>query len=352
MLGGTLSTPRDEREPPTLSPVVLVAEVGGTNLRTARFDPVTRTLLNRRQALSPSYLSTGGSPEDVLDRLLRTLSRLGSESLQGQRADVVSVAYPGPIDRDGDVLATPTVLGTIGISRFPLRRACARLWPGARILVMNDLTATGYRYTHQGMSDFCVLTIGSGVGHKVFVEGQPLLGPHGRGGEIGHLRVDLDPDAVRCDCGEPGHLGGIASGRGSERVLRRLAERDPAGFAASMLGAFCGDAASIDSRSIVSAFTRADPWVRSAIQPSVSHLGHAIAAIHLIAGVERFLLVGGFAFAMGDRYRQMIARAAETSSWRIGQDWDQMIEFGIPDDDQGMMGAGIVALDRGMPELT
>jgi C7-cyclitol 7-kinase len=328
-----------------------VAEIGGTNLRTARFDPVTKTLSERRHAPSPSYLSTVGRPDEVLDQLLRTLATLGAESLRGHQADVVGVAYPGPVDQHGDVLATPTVLGAIGTSRFPLREECTRLWPGARILVMNDLTATGYRYTQRGMKDFCVLTIGSGVGHKVFVEGHPLLGPRGRGGEIGHLRVDLDPDAVTCDCGELGHLGGIASGRGSERVLRRLAGRDPGGFAASRLGAISRDASSIDGRAIAAAFTQGDPWVRSGIEAGVSHLGHAIAAIHVDVGVERFLLVGGFAFAMGGAYLRMIARAAEASCWRLGQDWDEMIGFGIPDDDQGMIGAGIVAFDPGVPEL-
>jgi glucokinase len=75
----------------------------------------------------------------------------------------------------------------------------------------------------------------------------------------------------------------------------------------------------------------------------VQPLGQAMAAIHLAVGVERFVLTGGFAFALGEPYRRMVADAADTSSWQIGFRWNEAVEFGIPDDDQGMVGAGLFA---------
>ena len=159
-----------------------------------------------------------------------------------------------------------------------------------------------------GSEDFCVLTIGSGVGHKVFIDGRPQLGAGGRGGEIGHLRVDPGAEALTCDCGERGHLGGIASGRGTERMLRARAARDPEGFRASALGAAVDAPSAIDGPAVADAFARSDPWVRSAIAIGLAHLGHGIAAIHLAVGIERFILVGGFAFAMGEPYRRMLVR--------------------------------------------
>lgn len=322
---------------------VLVMEVGGTNLRAAVFDPVARTLTDRAHASSPNYLNANGGG-DLQGELVERLRRLGADVLRGRHADVVAVAYPGPVDRHGNVLATPTVLGDLMASPYPLRRVCARLWPDAAVFVMNDMTATGYRYVHRGLRDFCVITIGSGVGHKVFIDGEPLIGSGGRGGEIGHLRVDADPNAVRCDCGGIGHLGGIASGRGSVRVLRRLAERDPTGFGASLLGGAAAKPSEIDTHAVADAFRRGDQWVRSGIEMPVAHLGHALAAIHLAVGVEHFVLVGGFAFAMGEQYRRMLAQLAEPAGWMVGQDWDEMIRFGIPDDDQGLIGAGLVVL--------
>ena len=324
---------------------VLVIEVGGTNLRAALFDPGARTLSDRAHADAPSF---GAHDRASQSELVRMLHRLGREVLGDRHADVVSIAYPGPIDGEGVVLAAPTVHGAAASRPFPLLRECSSVWPRARVLVLNDLTAAGLRYAEGGLTDFCVLTVGSGVGHKVFVDGRPLIGPGGRGGEIGHLRVDDSPGALPCDCGDRGHLGGIASGRGSVQLIRLEAERDDAGFRRSTLGVAVGTPAAVDGPAIADAFGRADPWVRSAIRTGIVHLGHGIAAIHLSTGVERFVLIGGFAFAMGEAYRRLLVGAVEAACWRIGQDWDDLIGFGIPDDDQGMMGAGLFALREGV----
>ena len=324
---------------------VLAIEVGGTNLRAAIFDPITMTLADRAHAEAAAFT---GRDRAAQSELVRTLHELGAEVLGDRRADVVSIAYPGPIDGNGVVLAAPTVHGAAASRPFPLLKECSGVWPHARVLVLNDLTAAGLRYAEEGLEDFCVLTVGSGVGHKVFVDGRPLIGPGGRGGEIGHLRVDDSPGALPCDCGDRGHLGGIASGRGSVQLVRMEAERDDAGFRRSTLGQAVGTPAAVDGPAIAVAFGRADPWVRSAIRTGVEHLGHGIAAIHLSTGVERFVLIGGFAFAMGEEYRRLLVGAVEAACWRIGQDWDDLIGFGIPDDDQGMMGAGLFALREGV----
>lgn len=322
---------------------VLVIEVGGTNLRAARFDPATEGLTGRVHAPTPG---SGAAPDSAASHrdLVATLQRLGAEALEGRPAGAVAIAYPGPIDGEGVVLSTPTLPGLSG--PFPLRSACQEAWPDAVVLVTNDLTAAGYRYVGAGVDDFCVITVGSGIGHKVFVGGRPLVGPSGRGGEIGHLRVDDAPDALVCDCGAPGHLGGIASGRGSVRLVAAAAARDPQGFRTSTLARD----AEADEHAIAGSFRAGDAWVRSALAPGVAALGHGIAAIHLATGTERFILIGGFAFAMDESYRRMLVAAAHDACWDVGQDWDAMIGFGVRDDDQGMLGAGLLAVRSGLTD--
>jgi glucokinase len=326
------------------APVVLVIEIGGTNLRAALFDPVARTLSHRLHADAPPAPPPGGSAIEAHAVLAGTVHRLGLDVLRDSAPDVVSIAYPGPIDDRGVALAAPTVLGVTGPESLQLQREFGSMWPAARVLVLNDLTAAGYRYVDRGLRDFCVLTIGSGVGHKVFIDGRPQLGAGGRGGEIGHLLVDPGAEALTCDCGERGHLGGIASGRGTARMLRARAAQDPEGFRASALGGAVDLPSAIDGPAVAHAFAGGDQWVRSAVAIGLAYLGRGIAAIHLAVGTERFILVGGFAFAMGEPYRRMLVGAAEAACWQIGQNWDRMIEFGVPDDDQGMIGAGLAAL--------
>ena len=161
-------------------------------------------------AAAPNHLDDGGPR--LLEAILAAVGDLAGKALGARQPRVVVVAYPGPIDDHGNVLAMPTLLGRAD-GKFDLGAACRRLWPDAVVHTMNDVTAAGYRYVATGLQDFAIVTVGSGIGHKLFLDGRPRVGPRGRGGEIGHLRLDRAPDAVECECGGRGHLGGLASGR-------------------------------------------------------------------------------------------------------------------------------------------
>jgi C7-cyclitol 7-kinase len=319
----------------------VVVEVGGTTLRAALFDPSSRQLGTAKHAPAPSYLN---HPRHAVQGLLLTAMRnLADDVLEGRQPQLVSVAYPGPVSADGTVLAAPTLLGTsAGI--FPLRRACQTLWPDARVTVMNDVTAAGYRYVDEGLRDFCILTVGSGIGHKVFLDGHPVTGPAGRGGEIGHLQVDFSSQAWRCDCGGRGHLGGIASGRGALAEAQREARRQPDLFRQSVLSDTVASPAELDNGALVEAFLSGDLFARRVVATAAGYLGRVLASVHLLVGVEEFVLVGGFALALGEEYRQMVAGAAEGSCWDLGESWDKMVLLGHSDGASGLIGAGLAAL--------
>src|SRR6185312_8922728 len=114
---------------------------------------------------------------------------------------------PGPIAPTGEILAAPTLWPGVPIEPFTLGARLERAWPGLRVRVLNDVTAVGLAYVAGGRESFCVVTVSSGIGHKVFLDGRPVTGPSGRGGEIGHVVVDPRPEAPECDCGGRGHLG-------------------------------------------------------------------------------------------------------------------------------------------------
>jgi glucokinase len=210
---------------------------------------------------------------------------------------------------------------------------------------MNDVTAAGYRYLHPPVEDFCLVTVSSGVGLKIFVGGRPVVGAAGRGGEIGHLRVDFSPEAPVCDCGGRGHLGALASGRGALQAALRLARQGDPSFAVSLLGRrLQGDLAGLDNRALVDAFRDGDLWACGLIRRAAQPLGQALASIHVSLGIERFVIVGGFAQALGEGYRQELVRAARGSCWELGQDWETMIALGDPEDTDGLLGAGRCAL--------
>jgi len=308
----------------------LVFDIGGTKTRAGLFDPARSTLIRSVQAPTPNHLDFPESSfEQLREQLLLLMQRLGDELVDSRSLDRIDVAFAGPIDAAGNVLAAPTVWGTRQSSPHDLGEDIARRWPGARVTIMNDLTAAGYRYLRPDGEDFCIVTVSSGIGNKVFVDGRPRVGSSGLGGELGHLRVDDSATAPVCECGGRGHLGAVASGRAVlEHALRRL-QTD---------GLTSGD--------LVAAFRRGEPWALEIIEHGAGPLGWALAAMRLGVGIERFVLIGGFALALGEAYRQLVADAASARCWQGNDSWASKVELGVNDDDSGLIGAGIAGLLR------
>ncbi len=158
-----------------------------------------------------------------------------------------------------------------------------------------------------------------------------MVGPNGAGGELGHLRVDDADDAPMCECGGRGHLGAVASGRG---VLAWARKHAP-------------DGEHLTSGDLAAAFRRGDPWAVRIVEHGASPLGWALGAMHLGLGIERFVLFGGFALALGDAYRRLVAAAADARCWNAPGGWERRVELGIDDDLAGLIGAGIAMAPPG-----
>ncbi|MGE7415003.1 ROK family protein [Methylobacterium tarhaniae] len=226
----------------------------------------------------------------------------------------------------------------------PVAGRVKAIWPGARIRVVNDLSAAGYGFLRHAHDDACIVTVSSGIGHKVFLDGKPAIGPSGRGGEIGHLRVDFSEEAPLCECGARGHLGALACGRAVPEQAVRLARRDPGAFARSSLAApVAGQARRVDSHLVARTFKAGDPWAMALVGVLAAPLGQALAGIHAAVGVERFVIMGGFAQALGPAYLALVGQAAAASTWDFGQVWGRMLELGEMGDDAGLIGAGRLA---------
>jgi C7-cyclitol 7-kinase len=323
----------------TPAPLILVFDIGGTTIRGALYEASSDTLRHTTRIETAGMEEHGESLGSRRDTLYRKILDLGREISGAAVPDFVGIAFPGPLDSESNAYAAPTIWG--GTPTEPvLRQDFERLWPCSRVMVVNDVTAVGYRYLRGDAEQFCILTVSSGVGHKLFVESRAVTGPNGRGGEIGHLRVDWSDDALRCDCGGVGHLGAVASGRGTAESVRRAARRDPDGFAVSLLATLCDERSEdITTEMIVRAFHAGDDWTAALVGATARYLGRAIAALHLDSGVERFVVVGGFALALGEPFRRRLVKAAEEGGWMTGQNWDAMIEMG-DDDAPGLLGLG------------
>ena len=344
--------PPDNPVAPRLSPTLvkercLVFDIGGTHLRCGYYSAATRRLTTVACRETHSHWSLPSiSQARIYKVLLDTMHDMASELLSCAMPQHVCVAFPGPIDSRGRVITAPTVWALAPDQPIDMAADLSLFWPNARIHLLNDVTAAGYRYCEGGGQDnFCILTVSSGIGNKIFLDGRPYLGPANRGGEIGHTQVDPSDDAALCDCGARGHLGGIASGRGTLSYVRRKALARPEAYRSSALFKLVPDPEEITNRHIVAAFHRRDPFVLQCVRETAKPLAAMLAGIHTAMGLEHFILIGGFATAMGEPYRRELANLASHCCWSVGQEWEQMLRLGYQDDLSGLIGAGRYACE-------
>ncbi|WP_051845185.1 ROK family protein [Streptomyces globisporus] len=326
--------------------LLTVMDVGGTTLRVGTFDVRGGGRLSDVARMRVDGMDRHpGTPVPVLqrqvvDQIVREAKRRAG-ARPGAAPAALAVAFAGPVARDGTVLGAPTVWGGGG-DPLPLQEVLgARL--SVPVLVVNDLTAAAWRYGTESTVPFCLLTVSSGIGNKVFRDGDVLLDAEGHGGELGHWTCDRSPDAPLCDCGGRGHLGAIASGRGVLAAVRRAAAADPAGYARSAPArAGAADPRFLGNPEIAEAVRNGDPFTTAVLRSTLVHLAAAVGAVFASIGIRRYVLMGGFALAIGERYRELLVEELVRQGCfgltpaRV----DAMVVLGEDDDDHGLIGVG------------
>ena len=323
-----------------VSPRALVFDIGGTYTRAAVFDVESGALGNQRSEATPNFLGrTSVDSRKLLADVIATVDVLARELLVGAQPDVVVVGYPGPVTPAGVALRSPTILGTADETRADIAASLQALWPDAVVAVLNDLTCSGYAYVEAGYRDFCLLTVSSGIGNKVFLDGRPIVGEQGHGGEIGHLTLAPRLHSPIADI--EGEVGELSSGRGVVRVAQKWAERRPDEFHNSALGRLAkGSTKSINSHLVAQAFRSKDGLALAIVEEASYPLAVSMGAIHLAIGIQTFFIIGGFAKALGPAYGHLLAEIASRTTWDIGQKWREMIQLGLEHEEEGLMGAG------------
>lgn len=336
----------------------LVLDVGGTNLRLAWYDPASGDIEGVVRHPVVNFLRMrGATVEQVQEALLAQLRQLCAEMVAAAPRQVaaVGISFAGPVAEDGLVMDAPTIWGRRGAPLALGARLGAAL--GLPVHVLNDVSAAAWRYADAFDESFCLVTVSSGVGNKVHHRGDTLVNRDGYGGEIGHLRVDFAPDAPLCDCGGRGHLGAVASGRGAVEVARRLALAEPERFAASGLaGLSQGGPGEITSHAIVAALDAGDDFAERCVRHGAMHMARCLAALYAAVGVRRFLFMGGFAQALGQRYLDLLAQELrEAGMFGIAPERiPGLLHMAEADDDHGLIGAGryLASLDQAAPFTT
>jgi len=324
--------------------VVLCYDIGGTHLRGAVYDEATDTFVGQSVRTTPNYLlHPDMNAENIFARVIHECADLGETLLSGRQPDMLVVGFPGPVTDQGIALRSPTILGPQLDGPLNVKAALHPLYPRAEVHVVNDLTCSGFFFVEQGYPDFCVITVGSGIGNKVFLNNKPIVGPAGRGGEIGHLKAHgFDDLPFQYHWTE---IGEVSSGRGTVCLATAWAMARPEDFVESAMRVddFRSPVNDI-SELLVQAFRNEDELAIKIVTAACHPLVFGIASIHQAIGTEMFWIVGGFSKALGEHYRKILVEAASGMTWNLGQDWNSMIQLGKIGEEEGLLGAVRYAL--------
>ncbi|HVB21111.1 MAG TPA: ROK family protein [Ktedonobacteraceae bacterium] len=214
-------------------PLVVGVDLGGTQLRTA----VLRgpTLLSRVGMLT----GTNPAPERILPLIYKAVEQALAEAHVGMDAIAgIGIAAPGPLDhRTGIVFEPPNMPGW---NRVPLRDLFAERFH-VPVYVENDANACclgEYMFgAGRGYSMIVYMTISTGIGGGVIINGEIMEGASGIAAELGHMTIDRYGE--RCTCGNIGCLEYIASGtaiaRHANKVIHAGEGAELLNFARTML---------------------------------------------------------------------------------------------------------------------
>src|SRR5829696_5265610 len=199
--------------------LVFAVDLGGTHLRVALVDDTGRILQQLKQE-TPK----GDSAESVIDALASAAEKWGSH----QRSIVAaSIMVPGAVDKEkAVVLQAPNLPSLVN---FGLKAELEQRlgWP---VLLENDANAAAvgemWLGAARGCHDVVSVTLGTGVGGGVVLDGQLWRGAHGSAGEIGHTTVDPF-SGLKCKCGNIGCLELFASATAIVRMTRENLPRFP-----------------------------------------------------------------------------------------------------------------------------
>jgi len=220
--------------------------------------------------------------EPIEDRILRAVRKVtaGASEL---RVRSLGVSVAGLISHDNRTIVHAA---TLGAQNLHLADWLEARHPG-RFTIVNDANATLVGHLSEEDPDHrnvVLLSLGTGIGGAVAVDGAVVHGGHGFAAELGHLTVDFD-DPRRCLCGAPGCVENYASGRG----LVEMAAEAGIGTGAS----------SYDSRSLI-ALAVEDSRARGIIEHAGAMLGRAIAQLGTVLDPEEFVIGGSVGHAAAD----------------------------------------------------
>lgn len=185
----------------------------------------------------------------------------------------------------------------------------------------------------RGMKNFIMITLGTGVGSGIVVDGKVVYGSDGFAGELGHFVVDHTPSGRPCGCGRSGCLETYCSATGVARTAREVLEKSAVDSPLRKL-----DPGSITSFDVFQAAEQGDPVALEIFEFTGSLLGRTCADFTTFNTPEAFVFFGGLTKA-GDYLMRPLRKAFEENVLHLFRGKTQLLISGLNGSEAAVLGA-------------
>ena len=307
-------------------------DLGGTNIKGGVLD-ASGTLVHRCSIETQAERGF----EHVFARLVRLVEDLIRDAGLA-KSDVAAIGYgtPGPLShKKGIVYASANLPGWKNI-RLRERFSAAT---GLPVTLDNDANVAAFGEfvagAGRGVRDMVMLTLGTGIGGGVIVNGELVRGALENAAEIGHMIAV--PDGRACPCGQRGCLERYGS---ANAVAERLVEAVQAGENSSLkAGLEAGE--TITSVEVAQAARAGDPLAARIWDETCYYLAIGCVSLQHVLNPARVLLAGGLIGA-GEQLLGPVREHFHRQTWRLAEDFPQ-IELATLGGDAGIIGAAALA---------
>ncbi len=278
-------------------------DLGGTNLRIAAVSTdgklLEKVTLATKVPLGPNHVIT-----EMCDAIQRLCAKHKTEG----KFLGAGIGVPGIVDTQTGLMRKAANLP--GFENYPAGAEIQRRL-GTRVVVENDakVAALGEQWlgAARGVANVAVLTLGTGIGGAIILEGKIWYGLNGMAGEFGH--VTIEPEGLPCGCGNRGCAERYASASAIARMVR---EAIATGGAPSLAQAASSDA-EFGAKAIYNLAIHGDEPARSIFCTFGRYLGILLADLINILNLDMYVLGGGVANAW-DAYAPAMFEELRTRS--------------------------------------
>jgi glucokinase len=266
---------------------VLAVDLGGTQIRAALITP---DLVVHARRAEPTRDEEGvdsvlGRIADVADAVRRDAAEQGLPPAVG-----FGISSPGPLDPwRGVVLMAPNLHGWTNVAVAD-RLGDALGMPAFLERDTNVAVMAEWRFgAAKGTRNAIYITVSTGIGGGMILDGRPLRGAHGTAGEVGHVVVELD--GPRCGCGGIGHLEAIASGTALARDAAAMLDRADD----SPLARLAAAGEEVDAKLVARAAAAGDQAAAALLERAFGAIGAACASLVNLLDPEVIVIGGSIA---------------------------------------------------------